>query len=145
MKENEDHISDDFLKKLIGKSSLETPSDGFVEKVMERIMPQPETVPGKGVFLLYLKYVLGFLTIAVVLTGFFWTSDIPVLNWLPGREYFNATILPAFDSLFAWVKHLSGSGKGLTIPFMILGASGLFFLLDRLLAYRSRVRNSPAT
>ena len=144
MNENNDFFNDDFLRNLVKKSSLGSPSDGFVEKVMQQVIPQMENVPGKRPFLLYLRSFFGFLLIAAVLAGFFWTSDIPVLNWLPGKQFFDTSILPAFESLFTWFKNIYGNGKSFIIPLMILAASGLFYLLDRLLDYRNNLRNSPA-
>ena len=144
MTENNDFINDEFLRNLVRKSSLETPSDDFVGKVMEKIMPQTEIIPAKRPLLLYLKSFLGFLLIAAVLTGFFWTSDVPVLNWLPGKQFFDTVILQAFESLFTWVKNTSGNGKSFIIPVMILAASGLLYLLDRIIANRGNLRNYPA-
>jgi hypothetical protein len=144
MTENNDLLNDDFLRNLVRKSSLDVPSDGFVEKVMEQIRPQPEFVPVKTSLVTYLKSFFGFFVIAAILAGFFWTSDISVLGWLPGKQYFINTILPSFDFLFTWSKYITGSGKSFSIPIMILIASGLFFLLDRFLVYRNSARNYPS-
>lgn len=138
--EKDNFINDDFLRNLIGKSSLESPSDGFVEKVIRRIQPQPEVAPVNRPFFLFLKSSFGYFLLAVILIGFFWTSDIPILNWLPGKQYFINTFLPSFNFLFTGLKSLFGSGKTISIPIMIIVASGLFFLLDRLLTHRNVVR-----
>ena len=143
--ENDDLINDDFLRNLVRKSSIESPSDGFVEKVMERIQPQPEVAPVKRSFFDFLKSFSGYLLLAGVLVVFFLTSDIPVLSWLPGKQYFLDKVLPSFDFLHSWLLSSSGSGKGFSIPVMILAASGLFFLLDRLITYRTVFRNHTSS
>jgi hypothetical protein len=143
--ENNDLLKDDFLREMIGKSSQETPSGDFVEKVMNRIQHEPEIVQATGgSFFSLLKSSAGYLVLAGVLVGFFLTSDIPFMNWIPGKQYFFDTFLPYFNSIFAGLKSLSGSGRALSIPIMIIAASGLFFVLDRLLSNRSAARNHPA-
>jgi hypothetical protein len=142
--ENENPLDDDFLRKLIGKSTVEGPSDGFVEKVMSRIQVQPDVAPMNRSFFFYLKSSVGYFLLAAVLVGFFLTSDISFMNWIPGKQYFLNTFLPYFDSLFTGLKLLSGNGKGLSIPIMIIVASGLFFLVDRLLTNRNIIKHNPS-
>jgi hypothetical protein len=141
---NENPLDDDFLRNLIGKSTVEGPSDGFVEKVMSRIQLQPDVAPVNRSFFFFLKSSAGYFLLAAFLVGFFLTSDISFMNWIPGKQYFLNTFLPYFDSLFTGLKSLSGNGKGLSIPIMIIVASGLFFLLDRLLLQRHAVRQHPS-
>lgn len=133
--ENENFLNDDFLQDLVRKSSVESPADGFVENVMSRIQSQPETIPMKRGLFFFLKSYSGYILLVAFLVGFFWTSDIPVLSWLPGKQYFLNTVLPSFSFLFSWSKSLLGDGKSISIPLMIIIASGLFFLIDRLLNY----------
>jgi hypothetical protein len=142
--ENDDLFKDDFLRKMVGKSTTEIPSDGFVEKVMSRIQPQPDVVPATSSFFFFLKSYIGYFLLAAFLVGFFLTSDIQFMNWIPGKEYFTNTFLLYFNSLFNGLQSLSGSGKSVSIPIMIIVASGLFFLLDRLLTQRNAVRHNPS-
>ena len=142
--ENDNSLNDDFLRSLIGKSTLESPPGDFVEKVMGRIQQQPDVAPVKKSFFFFLKSSIGYLLLAAFLVGFFLTSDISFMNWFPGKYYLFDTFLPYFNSLFAGIKSLSGSGKGISIPIMILVASGLFFLLDRLLSQRNTARHHPS-
>jgi hypothetical protein len=139
--ENGDFFNDDFLRNLIGKSSPESPSGGFVEKVMSRIQPQAEVAPVKRSFFIFLKSSFGYFLLAAFVIGFFLTSDIPLMNWIPGKQYFLNTFLPYFNSLFAGIKSFSGSGRSISIPLMIIVASGLFFFFDRLLTHYHGVRN----
>jgi hypothetical protein len=142
--ENNDPLNDDFLREMIGKSTLESPSDGFVEKVMSRIQQQPEIAPVTRSFFYFLKSSAGYFVLAAFVVGFFLTSDIPFMNWIPGKQYFVNTFLPYFNSLVAGLKLFTGSGGGLSIPIMIIIASGLFFLLDRLITNRNAVRRHTA-
>ena len=142
--ENDNPLNDDFLRNLIGKSTLESPSDGFVEKVMSRIQPQPDVVPVNRSIFSYLKSSIGYFLLAAFLVGFFLTSDISFMNWIPGKQYFLNTFLPYFDSLFTGLKSFSGNGKSFSIPIMIIVASGLFFFLDRLLSQRIFGRQHPS-
>ena len=142
--EKDNPLNDDFLQKLIGKSTLESPSDDFVEKVMYRIQPQPDAAPINSSFFSFLKSSSLYFLIAAILVGFFMTSDISFMNWLPGKQYLLNTFLPYFDSLLTGLKSLSGFGKDISIPIMIIIASGLLFLFDRLLSQRSAVRHHPS-
>ena len=140
---NDDPLNDDFLRNLMGKSSHEIPSDGFVEQVMSRIQPQPEVAPVKRSFFLFLKSSFGYFLLVAIVIGFFLTSDIPFMNWIPGKQYFLNTFLPYFNSLLTGIKSLSGGGNSISIPLMIVIASGLFFFFDRLLTHYNTVRNHP--
>jgi len=142
--ENENLLNDEFLRKLIGKSTSESPSDDFVKKVMSRIHPQPDVAPVTRSFFFFLKSFIGYIFLVAILVGFFLTSDISFMTWLPGKQYFVNTFLPYFDSLFIGLKSLSGSGTSFSIPIMILVASGLFFFFDRLLTHRNAIRNQPS-
>lgn len=142
--ENDNLLNDEFLRKLIGKSTPESPSDDFVEKVMSRIQPQPDVAHVTRSFFFFLKSFIGYIFLVAILVGFFLTSDISFMNWLPGKQYFVNTFLPYFNSLFIGLKSLAGSGKSISIPIMILVASGLFFLFDKLFTHRNAIRNQPS-
>ena len=142
--ENDNLLNDDFLREMVGKSTLESPSDGFVERVMGQIQPQPEVAPVTRSFFFYMKSSVGYFLLAAILVGFFITSDIPFMNWIPGKHYFVDTFLPYFSSLFSGLKSLSGNGKALSIPIMIIVASALFFFLDKLLASRNAIWHNPS-
>ena len=53
--EKNDSLNDPFLRDLVGKSTLESPSDAFVDKLMEKIQVQPQIVPDNKLFLPFLK------------------------------------------------------------------------------------------
>ena len=139
--ENDNFLNDTFLRNLIGKGSPESPTDGFVEKVMSRIQPQQEFAPVKRSVFLFLKSSFGYFLLAAIVIGFFLTSDVPFMNWIPGKQYFLNTFLPYFNSFFTGIKSLSGGGKSISIPLMIVIASGLFFLLDRFLMHHNAVHH----
>ena len=142
--EKNDLLNDPFLRDLVGKSTLESPSEDFVDKVMAKIQVQPLILPENKSLLPFLKSFFGFLLLAAVLIGFFWTSDIPVLSWLPGKQFFMNSVLPSFDPLFRWLKSFFGSGSGVSIPVMIMGAAGLLFLADKLIMRRFTLSDHSA-
>jgi hypothetical protein len=102
--ENENFLNDDFLREMIGKSAPEIPSVDFVEKVMSRIQAQPEVAPSKTSLSGFLKSSLLYFILAAFLVGFFVTSDIPFMKWIPGKDYFVNTFLPYFSTIFTGLK-----------------------------------------
>jgi hypothetical protein len=110
---------------------------------MSRIQSQPEAASVKKSFFLFLKSSFVYFLLAATVIGFFLTSDIPFMSWIPGKQYFLNYFIPSFNSLFTGIKSLSGGGKTISIPLMIVLASALFFFLDRLLAQRRVVRHHP--
>lgn len=141
--EDDSFYKDDFLRKLVGKSSREGPSDDFTEKVMSRIQLRPEILPVKKSFFLLLKSSIIYFLLAAILVGFFLTSDLSFMNRIPGKEYMIKTFSSFFSSLVAGLKSMPGSSKSFSIPIMIIVASGVFFLLDKFLVYRNTTKNQP--
>jgi hypothetical protein len=137
--EEKDLLQDDFLRKMIGKSTLESPSPDFVEKVMGRIHPLEEVAPATKPLFSYIGSSLGIAALIALLTGFLLTSDISLFSWMPGKDYFTNTLLPYLDYLFTLVKSMLGSGKGVPIPVMVVAAAGIFFVVDMLFGKRKGV------
>jgi hypothetical protein len=144
MMENDKSLQDEFLRNMVAKSTSATPSGDFVEKVMGRIRVQPVVIHESGPVMVFLKSSAGYFLLAAVVVVFFITSDIPFMNWIPGKQYFLHNFLPYFNSLFTGLKSLSESGRTLSIPLMIIAASGLFFLVDKILTNRNSVRHDPS-
>jgi hypothetical protein len=140
MTEKDDFLEDDFLRDLVQKSSLESPSDDFVKKIMGQIQPQFQAAPVKKSFFLYLKSSSGYLVLAAFILFVLITSDIAFLNFIPGKLYFYENILPVFNSIILPLKALFSNGKSLTIPIMIVVAAGLFFILDLLMARKRAIQ-----
>ena len=129
---------DDFLRKLIQQSPLESPSDDFVDRVMDNITVAPELVPVRKSFLSYANTAIPYAILSLVLVTVFTTSDFPFLNWLPGREYFQNSILPYFGSLFTSLKIVFTS-KYVTFGILISISAGVLFLIDNWFTKRSTV------
>jgi hypothetical protein len=142
--EKDDLLNDDFLRTLVGKSSIESPSADFTDTVMSRIRTLPETASAKKSFLFYLKSSAGYILLAAMLVGFFVTSDLPVMSWIPGKNYWFGTFTSFFDSLLDSLKSIPGKSGSYSIPVMIILASGLFFVVDKFLTNRNAIRNHPA-
>jgi hypothetical protein len=138
--EKDELLKDDFLRELVQKSPLESPSDDFVEKIMSQIELQPEPATVKKPFYLWLKSWSGYIALTLFVIFIFLTSDLSFLNFIPGKKYFSDLILPYINSILLPLKALFNNGKSLTIPLMIMVSSGLLFLFDRLLTRKSVVQ-----
>ena len=138
--EKDELLKDDFLRELVQKSPLESPSDGFVEKIMSQIELQPEPATVKKPFYLWLKSWSGYIALTVFVIFIFLTSDLSFLNFIPGKKYFSDLILPYTNSIILPLKALFNNGKSLTLPLMIMVSAGLLFLFDRLLTRKSVVQ-----
>ena len=136
--EKKDFLEDDFLRGLIEKHQLETPSDDFVQKVMMQVSIQP-VAERKSIFS-YIKSASGFLLLFAFILFFILTSDLPYLNFFSGKIIFSEYILPFFNSIIMPFKVLFNSLKSLTIPLMIVVSAGLFFFLDLFLSSKRAVQ-----
>ena len=136
--EKDDFSKDDLLGRLIQQAPLESPSDDFVERVMANIRMAPQTAPEHKPFLLYLKAIAPFMLLAFVFTVVFSTSDLPFLNWVPGKTYYLNTLVPYFGSLFAGLKNAFAT-KYVSFGMLIVVSTGLLYLVDRLFSHRSSV------
>ncbi len=132
MKED-DILRDDFLKELVQKSPLDSPSDDFVSRVMGNIQLGPEPVRVRQPFFLMVRsawpYVLG----SVILLIFLFTSDLPFTDYIPGKGFYTNFILPSFNLYISWIRDLFSHSKYTPIGLIIIGAGGFLFLFDRLL------------
>jgi hypothetical protein len=136
----EDFLKDDFLKELISKSPLDSPSDDFVETVMGRIQPGLQPEPVKRPFILWLRTAWPYALGAVLLLVFLFSSDIPFTDYIPGKGYFIKTLYPYFVSFFKGFKDLLGYSKYAPIGLMVVVAGSLIFIFDRLLQRRQTLQ-----
>ena len=107
--EKDELIGDEFLRNLIQKSSLDSPGDDFVMRVMGNISKSPELVPVHKSFWAYTKSAFPYIGLAAFILLVFFTSDFPFLNWLPGNEFFAKYFLVYFSSSFGFFKDLLAS------------------------------------
>jgi hypothetical protein len=138
MMEKDDLLKDDFLRELIQRSPLESPSDDFVDRVMANIQVSPEISAVKKPFYLYLKAAVPYMTITLVLFFVLATSDLPVFNWLPGKDYFTNNLLPYFSTLLTLFKNAFAS-KYVSWVLLISFSAGVLFTIDRLFSRRTSV------
>jgi hypothetical protein len=133
--EKNEFLEDDFIKELIKKSPLESPSDDFVDRVMAQIQAAPEVVVSEKPFYLYLKSAMPYALTAVLLTVVIATSDLPLFNWLPGRDYLVGTIMTYFGTFFTVLKNAFAS-RYVSWVLLISFSAGFLFLVDRLISRR---------
>ena len=133
--EKEEFLKDDFLRDLIKRSPLDRPSDDFVDRVMANIQISPEVTAVKKPFYLYLKAAIPYVIITLVLFVVCTTSDLPIFNWLPGKDYLINNLLPYMGTLLTVLKSAFASryvSWGLLISF----SAGILYLIDRMLSRR---------
>jgi hypothetical protein len=135
--EKDDFLEDDFLRDLVQKSPLESPSDDFVGRVMEQVGTQP--VAEKQPFFLTLKAISGYAALFGFAVLFLLTSDYPVLDFIPGKLILKENLLSVLNSFVEPFKLLFGNAKSLSIPIMIVVSAGLFFILDIFLSRRKAI------
>jgi hypothetical protein len=138
----DDFLTDDFLRDIIRKTPLDSPSDDFLEKVMGNIQMDPRIAPVKQPFFLWVKSAWPYALAGFILIVFFFTSDLPFTNILPGKDYFTKNFLPYFESLFAGIKNLFVHSKYTTIGLTVLFSGGLLVMLDQLFHKRTPVQHT---
>ena len=128
----DDFLKDDFLKELIGKQPLDSPSDDFTENVMAGIRLAPEYVPERKPFWLYVRASLPYAAIALIVIIFFISSDLPYSKFLPGKEYFRSLLIPYLGNLYSGFVSLFSLVRSGSLPLAVIASGSLLFLLDRI-------------
>jgi hypothetical protein len=136
MTEKDDFLEDDFLRDLIRRSPLDSPTDGFVDRVMENLSTVPEVVAVKTPFYHYIRSAAPYAIVTLVLMCVIATSDLPVFNWLPGKDYFLSDLLPYFGTLLATFKS-AFSSKYVSWVLLISFSAGILFFVDRIFSRRT--------
>lgn len=140
MMEKDDLTRDDMLGKLLGATPLESPSDSFVDDVMAGIRKSPALAPARKPFFLFLKNSWPYALLTAIVIFVLMSSDLPFSYMIPGRGYFTSTLLPIFTSLFSTLKSASGEPKSISILLMVVIASGLLLILDRLVFRKPKMQ-----
>jgi hypothetical protein len=140
--EKDDLLRDDFLGKLFQNSPTESPSDTFTDDVMRKIRLAPAMVPAQKPFFLFLKNSWSYILVSLALLIFLLTSDLPLLNIIPGKEYFNTSVVPYITSLFSMVKSYFGGMKNISVPLMIIAAGGFLLLMDHWIFRKPKIQAS---
>jgi len=134
--EKDEFVKDDFLGDLIRRSPLDSPSDDFVDRVIANIQTVPEVSVVKKPFYLYLKAAVPYAIVTLIVFFVFATSDLPIMNWLPGKKYLVNNLLPYFETLFTVLKNAFAS-KYVSWVALISFSAGVLFTIDRLLSRRT--------
>lgn len=142
--EKEDLLPDDLLRDFFSKQTWESPSDGFTESVMGKIILAPEAVTAKKPFYLILRSSWPFALLFIVTLVFLMTSDLPFTGYIPGKEYFTKNLLPYLDSIFSGFKSFFTNSKTVSIPLMIIIAGTLLVGLDHFLFRKPDVRHQTS-
>ena len=139
MMEKDDFLKDDdFLRDLIRRSPLDHPSDDFVDRVMANIQISPETETVNKPFYLQAKSIAPYAILAVLVFVVISTSDLPIFNWLPGKEHLVNGLVPYFGTLFALFKS-AFSSKFVSWVFLIGFSAGMLALIDMFFSRRSTI------
>lgn len=136
MMEKEEYFKDDFLADLIRRSPLDSPPDDFVDRVMATIQPAPEAAVVKKPFMLMLKSVVPYAVIAIILLVTIATSDLPLFNWLPGKDHFMKDMAAYLGTLFTVFRNAFAS-KYVSWVALISISAAVLFTIDRLFTRRT--------
>ncbi len=138
MKDKDEFLKDDYLRKLMQHIPLDNPSDDFVNRVMNSIQPAPEAAIVKKPFYFYLKAVVPYSLITILLVFVLGTSDLPLFNWLPGKDFLANNLPVYFGSLFTVLK-TSFASRYVSWALLISFSAGMLFLIDRIFSRRTSV------
>ena len=134
--EKDDFTKEDFLRDLIQQSPLDSPSNDFVDRVMANIQMTPEVAEAKKPLYLYLQASMPYALISLLLIFVLATSDLPVFNWLPGKNYLVENLLPYMAILVTTMKNVFAS-KFVNFGLLIGFSAGILFLIDRIFSRRT--------
>ncbi len=134
--EKDEYLDDDFLRELIRRSPLDTPSEDFVDRVMANIQILPETEQVKQPFYFYVKSAVPYAIIGLVLIFVIATSDFSIFNWMTGTGYLTNTLLPYIGTLTAILSKAFAS-KYVSWVILISFSAGILFLIDRFFSRRT--------
>jgi hypothetical protein len=128
--ERDDFLKDDFLKELLGKQPLDSPSDDFTEKVMASVRLNQEFSLARKPYYLYLKASWPYVLIALTVIIYLVSSDLPYSKFIPGKDYFETIFIPYLKNLSMGFISLFSFIKSATLPLAILASGLLLFMLD---------------
>jgi hypothetical protein len=131
--DTDDMLKDDYLADLIRQLPLESPPDDFVIKVMEGIEPLPLPVIQKRPYFIWLKWVLSYSALGAFIIFILYTSDIPYLNTLLGKDYSMGLFSNILQPFMITLKSFFSS-KFISYALLIGVSAGFLFLVDILLS-----------
>jgi hypothetical protein len=138
---NDEFLNDDFLKGLIGKDPLDSPSDDFVDNVMGKIRMEAVLEPEKKSVIPWLKSAWPYILASLAMIFFFATSDLPFTQFFPGKGFIHDNLVPYLGSLLGGILNLFVHSKYTLLALTILSSGGILVLLDRLFQKRTQVHH----
>lgn len=131
----------DYLKDLMQHVQLESPSDGFVDRIMQGIQAVPQEHKSNNSILIFLRSFIPYAALIIILLVVVGTSDLPFLNWIPGKAYYFENAVPYINIFLTAIKNFFNSSY---VSFgLLVGFSGcLLFLADKFLVSRFSRRKS---
>jgi hypothetical protein len=134
--ENDDLIRDDFLRRFIRETPLESPSGDFVSNVMESVGRLPVAVKEKRSLVAFLKAAWPYAASLAVVLFILFTSDIPYSEYLPGKEYFTRQFIPFFTRISEWFTVSFSFIRSGSLLIIVVVSAGILFALDWILTRR---------
>ncbi len=131
----DDILNDDFLSDLIRKMPLESPSYGFVNKVMNGIEPLPAPINESYPSFIWVKSSIPYFVIGLAIALIMFSSDIPDFNFIYGTEYLSGMFIKVFHPLVAFLKTLLSS-RFISYTLLIGVSAGFIFIVDKLFSRR---------
>lgn len=139
--EKDDYIEDDALRKLIRLSPLESPSEKFIERVMNEVQVIPVVDKSKNRLFFYIKSILPYFGVAALVLLFVFSSDLPFGQFVPGNGYMEKYFLPYFNSVAGSFKSIFAL-KYVTFALGIAFCAGFLVLLDYFITHYKSMRLS---
>jgi hypothetical protein len=131
----DDMLKDDFLGDLIRKVPLESPSDEFINKVMAGIKPLPAPVIVERPYFLWIRSSFPYVALGAIIIFILFSSDIPYLNFISGKEYFSVLFLKIFHPFWISMKTVVSS-RFITYSLLTGVSAGFLFIIDKLFSRR---------
>jgi len=133
--DTDDMLTDDFLADLIRKVPLESPSEEFIDKVMTGLEPLPGVSSEKRPYFLWFNSIIPYIVLGLALILIFYSSDIPFLNVMHGKEFLSGIFVKIFQPFWFTMKSLLSS-KFVTYSLLIGVSAGFLFIIDKLFSRR---------
>ncbi|MCD4679160.1 MAG: hypothetical protein K8S00_02115 [Bacteroidales bacterium] len=134
MMNNKDH-TEDIIRKLVQKSELESPSDGFTDNIMNKIQTESQLeevkpVPGNNLWYWIIVAIPVSLLVGVALY-YFRLDFAGLFNF----DYFTQTLIPYTRDLFGRVSDIMSNQEFSPILMVVLISVGFLMIIERALHF----------
>ncbi len=134
--ETDDLRRDDLVGRLISKTSPESPSAGFSGQVMESIQRTPALAHDRRPFFYFIKNSWPWVLLAVFVVAVLYFSNIPLKDFLPGKDALGTSLIPYYESLLKGLKAMFTGNKAVSFTLLLVFTGGVLYGLDLLLNRR---------